>query len=113
MRPWTEAYYDAMEHYAWAPDRLGHRSDPQHVNGTPSEVLARLRRIEEPLNHIVGVFFSLAPPSLLQDLFVKFVGLPTSDDLSLMGRSVEQELNVCSLTQPDFAFSSPTAFLMT
>lgn len=60
-RPWTEEYYDIVDHYFWAPDRLGHLSDPSRSLKKPAEVLERLRRIEEPLNQILGIFFSLAP----------------------------------------------------
>lgn len=111
VRSWTEHYYDAMEHYAWSPERLGHKSDPAHTNGKPAEVLLRLRRVEEPMNHLLSVFFSLAPSSLVHDLFRQFVSMTTSGDLALMGRKVERELQLGSLSQPDFAFDSPTAFL--
>jgi hypothetical protein len=74
---WTERYFDALDHCPWAPDRLGHRREPTHALKNPAGVLKRRRRIEEPLNHILAIFFDLAPPAIVRDLFRRFVGVGT------------------------------------
>lgn len=67
-RPWTEEYYDIVDHDFWAPDWLGHLSDPNRALKRPTDVLNRVRRIEEPLNYILGIFFALTSSRLIREL---------------------------------------------
>lgn len=112
MRSWTEEYYDLVEHYFWAPDQIGHRSDKDRKLKKPAEVMARLRRNEEPLNHILGLFFALAPISLVHDIFRGHCNVEADAHLlTLMGRSSYSANGIGEATQPDFAFDGDGAFL--
>lgn len=110
-RPWTEEYYDIVDHYFWAPDRLGHLSNPLRKLKKPADVMARLRRIEEPLNHILGIFFALAPSRFIQELYRECAGVEIDAPLRLLGRSVHSAYGIKDATQPDFAFEGPTSFV--
>jgi hypothetical protein len=113
-RAWTEDYYDAVSHYAWAPDELDHLSDPNRASkgrSSPYDTVERLRRMEVPLNHILGFFFSLAPPFLVTELFKRHVGIEATGDVAYLGREFERREVVDSVTQPDFAFENDHAFL--
>jgi hypothetical protein len=111
MRPWTEEYYDILEDYAWAPDRLGHKSDPGHKLKNPTNVVNRLRRLEEPMNHILGIFFALAPSDIVHELFRRHAGMASEGPLKLLGHTVAAELQIGDFTQPDFAFDGANSFL--
>jgi hypothetical protein len=111
MRSWTEEYYDIVDHYFWAPDRLGHRSDKERRLKKSSEVLGVLRRIEEPLNHILGIFFALAPSRFVHELFARHAGVTITDELVLLGRGIQKGYGIADVTQPDFAFDGPSTFV--
>lgn len=111
MAGWADTYYDAIDHYAWSPDRLNHLSNPKRPLGTPKDVLARLQRLEEPLNHILGIFFDLAPSNLVHRIFQEFAGVSSQGSLDLLRRGAGERMNLGNLTQPDFAFDGPEAFL--
>jgi hypothetical protein len=109
-RSWTEEYYDIVDHYFWAPDRLGHLSNPLRALKSPAEIMARLRRIEEPLNHILGIFFSLAPSGFIQEVYRVGVGVEIDAPLQVLGRSIHSAYGINDATQPDIAFQGPTSF---
>lgn len=111
MGGWAEMYYDAIDHYAWSPERLNHLSNPTHPLGTPRDVLVRLQRLEEPLNHILAIFFDLAPASLVHRIFREFVGASSTGPLELLRRGVSERMGLGNLTQPDLAFDGPESFL--
>lgn len=110
-RPWPEEYYDIVDHYFWAPDRLGHLSNPLRTLRRPADIMARLRRIEEPLNHILGIFFSLAPSGFVQEIYRVVLGVEIDAPLRLLGRTVHSAYGIQDATQPDFAFEGPTSFV--
>lgn len=110
-RAWTEEYYDIADHYFWSPERLGHRPDRDRKLKEPAEVMARLRRIEEPLNHILSIFFALAPSALPAELFEKYLGVACEEPLELVGRAANTSFGLKNATQPDFLFSAAQAFL--
>ena len=115
-RSWTEDYYDAMMHYAWAPEDLDHRSirrrKDEVTRTSPYQTVERLRHIEIPFNHILAFFFTLAPSRVVTDLFNHHVfndhvGVCGCGEVELLGRQIEYE----SVTQPDFVFKGDHAFL--
>lgn len=113
-RDWTDDYYDALWHYAWAPDDLDHLSDPQRARKgrpSPNDTIKRLRRLEVPFNHLLGFFFSLAPTPFVVDLFQPLVVAEACGDLVFLGRDFERRLRIDGITQPDFVFTSDRAFL--
>lgn len=112
QRPWPREYYDAMHHYFYAPDRLEHLSGPkENAKGRYERVMERLMRIEEPLNHIMGLFFAIAPSNFVHGLFADYCGLASSGQLRLLGRSTDKEFDLKNFSQPDFAFDGPDSFL--
>ena len=73
--------------------------------------MQRLMKIEEPLNHIMGIFFAIAPSAFVQQLFAVHCGVVPSGQLRLLGRSTDEELHLKNMTQPDFAFDGRESFL--
>jgi hypothetical protein len=110
-RSWTEDYYDAMTHYAWAPEDLDHRSirDRKKVakRESPYQTVARLRKLEVPFNHILAFFFSLAPSSIVAEVFKRNLGIQDYGEVSFRGRQIESG----TVTQPDLVFDGERAFL--
>lgn len=110
-RSWTDSYYDSLEHYFWTSERLGHKPDPDRKLKKPGEVFARLKRLEGPLNHILGLFFALAPPRFVAHLFEQHAALGIDEFATYLGGDVQALCESDSATQPDFAFDSPACFL--
>jgi hypothetical protein len=110
-RSWTEDYYDAMTHYAWAPEDLDHLSNSERERDrkrkSPYQTIARLRKLEVPFNHILAFFFSLAPSSIVAELFKRNLGIQDCGEVSFRGRQIENE----TVTQPDLVFDGEQAFL--
>jgi hypothetical protein len=110
QRPWTEHYYDAMTHYAWAPEDLDHLSNPnRELRGrkSPYQTVERLRKLEVAFNHILAFFFSLAPASIVAELFGRYLGIQDCGEVIFRGRQIENEI----VTQPDLVFDGEQAFL--
>jgi hypothetical protein len=109
-RYWIEDYYDAMLHYAWAPEDLDHLSNPdrrKRGRESPYQTVERLRKLEVAFNHILAFFFSLAPSSIVVELFKRHVGIQNCGDVTFRGRQIENE----TVTQPDLVFDGEHAFL--
>jgi hypothetical protein len=99
-----------MTHYAWAPEDLEHLSNPKRKR-SPNQTVARLRKVEVPFNHILALFFSLAPSSVMIELFRKYASVEDCGDVRLLGRH-EVERDLCAdVTQPDLVFDGELAFL--
>ena len=119
-RHWPEEYYDAGDFFFWSANKLGHVSQSQHAEvtgarypGLPAypDVIRWLRKGEEPLNHILGVFFSLAPARLIERLFEVAVGERHAGPFSLLGTQAWNDLDLQGATQPDFCFRAGDALL--
>ena len=114
-RTWIADYYDAMEHYAWAPDELDHRSIRNGAETvkrkSPYDTVKRLQTLEVPFNHLLSFVFSLAPPRLAGELFKEKVGVQFDGEVNFLGRAIDKDPDVGSVTQPDFAFDGDHAFL--
>jgi len=110
-RSWTDSYYDSVEHYFWTSERLGHKPDPDRKLKRPAEVFARLKRLEEPLNHLLGLFFALAPPRFVVRLFEQHASISIDELPTYLGGDVQALCQSDSATQPDFAFDCPNCFL--
>ena len=112
QRPWPLEYYDAVHHYFYAPERLEHFSGPkENAKGRYERVMERLMCIEEPLNHIIGLFFDLAPSNFVRKLFADYCDLASNGQFRLLGRSIEKEFHLGNFSQPDFAFDGHDSFL--
>jgi hypothetical protein len=113
-RSWAEDYYDAMTHYAWAPDELDHHSDRDRHKGkrpSPYDTVTRLRRLEVAFNHILAIFFCLAPSRFVAELFEAHCGVQDFAPLTHLGRDFERKAEIDSITQPDFVFENDQVFL--
>jgi hypothetical protein len=106
---WNADYYDIVEHYFWAPGTLGRR--PKE-NVQPREIFRRLRRNEEPLNHVLMLFFRLAPRDLTQGLFERWFAESTTPDFRVQNRYQVNELISSGFTQPDLFFVHPSMSFM-
>jgi hypothetical protein len=64
---WNNSYYAALETYLWKPQYLRNESKDkgEGKKRRVDEIIASIKKLEEPLNHILNVFFSLAPSSLI------------------------------------------------
>lgn len=119
-RPWCEDYYDAVSHLYWDPGILDHfthsyltrhykRPDPEG-KGRPARVMQRVRRIEDPLNHILGLFFALAPTALISRLIYAASEEICDGPFRSLGSSSWSELGLDESTQPDVSLHAADSF---
>ena len=107
---WTAQYYDAVEYYFWGPDKLNSVRKPGgsvHVD----VVLDRLKRLEEPLNHLVTLFLDLAPHQLRRELAEKCAGLDLGTASKVADRSALAVFDGLNVTQADVLVSGPSGLL--
>lgn len=119
-RHWPEEYYDAGDFFFWSANKLGHVSPTQHagITGAPypglptyPDVIGWLRKGEEPLNHILGIFFSLAPARVMERVFEFALGDHYAGPFNLLGTAGWSNLELKGATQPDFCFRAGDALL--
>ena len=108
---WTRHYYDAVEYYYWGPDKLECKRVSQPVLAGAEAVIGRLRRLEEPLNHILSLFFDLAPPALVKRLLADVSGIDVAADVRLSDRGVHAAFPGLNVVQPDFLFECSNAIV--
>lgn len=119
-RSWCEDYYDAVAHYYWDPGLLDHfshsylarhykRPDPEG-KGRPARVMQRVRRLEDPLNHILSMFFALAPDALISRLIQIATGEVSLGPFRSLGTSSWAELGLGESTQPDVSIHAADSF---
>lgn len=101
---WTTQYYDAVEYYFWGPDKLNAIRKPGGSVGV-DVVLERLRRLEEPLNHILTLFFDLAPNAFRRELVQRCAGLDLGGYSEIADRSTHGMFNGLNVAQPDVLVS--------
>lgn len=103
---WTDEYAAIIEHYFWSPQQINRRSAEARL---PWDVVwRRLMGREVPLNHLLNIFFRLAPDELTASILNR--GLPDP------GVNAVQPINLrayashghmlSGICQPDFAFAS-------
>lgn len=106
---WVDLYYDALEFYYWEPQHLGRKKPANPAFKDSKEVMDHLHRVEVPLNHLIKQFFSLAPISLRNRLFVLASFEPAltpslSGEFAMAGRLIKGEYVSKFDAQPDFFF---------
>jgi hypothetical protein len=106
---WNADYYDVVEHYFWAPGTLGRR--PME-DVRPLEIFRRLRRNEEPLNHVLLFFFRLAPRDVTQRIFQTWFGEERSAEFEIQNSYQVNRTLSAGFTQPDLFFSHPDVSFM-
>ncbi len=105
---WNNSYYAALETYLWKPQYLRNESkDKSEIKKRRvDEIIASVKELEEPLNHVLNVFFSLAPSSLI----ARIVGSPSAGEsfrsihFSELRDSANSKVLYSNLCQPDAFF---------
>ena len=70
---WTDLYYRIVEHYFWKPQEIGRISNPKKPSQKWGHWLGKLQGQETPLNHILDLFFHMAPQPLLDQIASKML----------------------------------------
>jgi hypothetical protein len=107
---WTTQYYDAVEYYFWGPDKLNARRKAGQ-EGSAVLVLNRLKRIEEPLNHLLTLFLDLSPDALRRELALSSGGLDIGAGSSVGVRSTSSLFGTTNVVQPDALISGPAGII--
>jgi hypothetical protein len=62
---WTAEYQNILEFYFWEPQHLNRVSPAKELRRPVDDVIGRLMKREVPLNHLLNIFFRLAPDGLI------------------------------------------------
>ncbi|WP_252259923.1 hypothetical protein [Erythrobacter aurantius] len=109
---WHRKYWDSVDQFYWNPSLLGLPSIPKGEwikegdrisvpanrvqnggsiyarRGTAKENAERMRRLEEPLNHIFEIAFGIAPDHVIEELILKPAGISDSGPFERLGREI-------------------------
>lgn len=108
---WTSEYYDIVSFYYWEPQLLN-RQNKRDPKKSHTDVIARIKRLEVPLNHILNIFFALTPNSLQQRFFGTLVDTNLIRDVfEIAGRVKRETQPASSICQPDFIFESDNSLV--
>lgn len=134
---WDEKYWDALAQLYWTPKYLGLKSIPRSKWETgggqvaiSSELVAAcgslytrptsfkqnvhwLHSLEEPLNHLFDLTFSIAADDAVRELLHRPAGIGAVGRIESYGRGLLKRLGVANdnMTQHDGFFVSPTSIL--
>jgi hypothetical protein len=95
---WPQEYYHALEHYYWEPQKLNRHANAKRGKNEVEEVLRGLHKSETALNHILNVFFNIAPHPLVTRFFRRFLSGWPEERVENHSRI---DMGFC---QPDFLF---------
>jgi hypothetical protein len=136
--PWHLKYWDTIDQLYWSPDLLGLTSIPKrewtvdgatvtipssHLQnggsiytrkGTARENAERMRRLEEPLNHIFDITFGIAPSQTIRRLFFSPLNFDGDGPVERLGREVAArypEMAGGNVTQQDAFFVAHDALV--
>lgn len=107
---WTAQYYDAVEYYFWGPDKLNAIRKPGG-SVRVDVVLERLKRLEEPLNHLLTLFLDLAPNAFRRELVHRCAGLTLGESSEIADRSSHGVFEGLNVAQPDVLVSGDRGLL--
>ena len=65
---WNTTYYEIIQEYYWDPKLIGRVPAKPAVFANDCEMLGNLRRMEVSLNHMLALFFGLAPRDFISEL---------------------------------------------
>lgn len=112
MMTWVDKYWDSIDQLYWNPSLLGLAPVPKTElqigddtisipkakvrnggsiytrKGTAAENAERMRRLEEPLNHIFDITFGTAPDAAIQKLFGSPLGFDDAGPFERLGREI-------------------------
>lgn len=134
---WHEKYWDAVEQLYWAPSHLGLKSiskskwivDTEFIRIPKGEVkpgrsiytriktfkdnAARMRSLEETLNHIFNITFAIAPDPIISKLLHQQIGFDDNGPFERFGREIAERYGWgdSNVTQPDGFFVSDASIL--
>lgn len=105
---WNNSYYAALETYLWKPQYLRRESKDRNGNKKRrvNEIITSIKKLEEPFNHVLNIFFSLAPSSLI----ARIVGSPAADEVfrsvhfAELRDAADSSVLFSKLCQPDAFF---------
>lgn len=110
---WDKKYWDSVDQFYWTPAHLGLASinrkhwgdDPETIrlprsviknggalytrSGTSKQNEARMRGLEETLNHIFDITFAIAPDVVLAELFFLPLGIRDGGAIERIGRDIK------------------------
>jgi hypothetical protein len=106
---WNNRFYDAVQEIFWDPQLIGRRPMSPRKYANEWDMLSGLRRLEVPLNHILGFFFSLAPQDFVEKLESRVFSDGHSDTYRSVGIFELRQTHPHDPTQPDvFLVSTST-----
>lgn len=135
---WHLKYWDTIDQLYWSPGLLGLTSIPKrewtidgatvaipssHLQnggsiytrkGTARENAERMRRLEEPLNHIFDITFGIAPSQTIRRLFFSPLNFDGDGPVERLGREVATrypEMAGGNVTQQDAFFVADEALV--
>ena len=135
---WYRKYWDAIDQLYWDPGLLGLGSIgakkqvkkdgvilvPSDFvknggsiyarNGTAAFNAERMRRLEEPLNHIFDIMFGIAPNSVVRRLLASPLGIEDDGPFLRLGREIAERYSILkggTTTQQDGYFVSATSLI--
>lgn len=132
---WPEKYWDAVDLLYWSPKHLGLHSinrklwgtDPDHIciprslvatggtiytrKGSSADNAMRMRGLEETLNHIFDITFSIAPDSVVRRLFLDPFAIDDVGPIQRLGREVKSRFGWgnANVTQQDMLLATPSS----
>ena len=108
---WNSTYYEIMQEYYWDPKLLGRVPANPAVFANEPEMLGNLRRMEVSINHILALFFALAPQDYISRLECEAFGDSTGQVYRSVGIFELRRTAPHDPTQPDlFMVSEDTCF---
>jgi hypothetical protein len=102
---WNEEYYDIINYYLQEPQRIGKKTNKDSRYAKTVDALARVKGMEQSLNHIFNIFFSLLPDSVLNEIIKNITkSFDSSESLAYQSQKGVDALNLGDMTQPDVFF---------
>jgi hypothetical protein len=109
--PWPQEYYNALEFYYWEPQWLNRHAKAAPGENKLAEVLNKVRQSEVALNHLVSLFFSIAPNGLVRRFFGRFLTGWSSEAVETHGHpklDIAQKVDIC---QTDLLFEGVASMI--
>lgn len=137
---WQAKYWDIIEQLYWRPDYIGLKSINQkkwvHQEGVicvpidmvnksgplytrqhkAEELLNKLRRYEEVLNHVFDITFAIAPDNVIEEIFYEPLGFSDIGPFESVGREVRSRFSWGAsenITQADGFYVSDRSIVAT
>lgn len=110
---WNTNYYEILHDYYWEPQHLGRGAVINTRIANQQQMLGSIRRMEVSLNHVLALFFSLAPQTFIEHLEEAAFGNCSRDTYRSVGIFELRRSAPHDPTQPDvFLVSGDSCFSM-